>query len=249
MVTIGVASLVFGEETARGGLVGEIEDALGHPAALAVEGLLRDSSQSGNGWAATVVGLAALLFGASGVFVELRDALNTIWRVTPKSGQGIWSVVCDRALSFALIVGTGCLLLISLAVSTALAAVTQRLSPAAASSIRFWQALNFLLSSATMFVLFAMIYKVLPGADIAWRDVWAGAALATLLLVLGKHLIGLYLAFGATTSAFGAAGSVILLLIWVYYSAQILLFGAEFARAYALERIASVKSVGRAEPP
>src|SRR5262249_27107148 len=165
---------------------------------------------------------------------QLQDALNTIWKVTPKPGRPLLTMVRDRLLSFALVMGSSFLLLVSLAVSAALAAVHRFVPPAAVpGDTHAWQLVNGLVSFAFCTLLFALIYKLLPDVRIAWRDVWVGAAVTALFFTAGKYLLSLYLGLGSTTSAFGAAASLVIILLWVYYSAQILLFGAEFTRAYA----------------
>lgn len=234
IIAIGIAGLVFEEQAARGGIVREIEGTIGHTAAVAVEDMVKHTSQSGqSGWAA-LTGLAVLLFGASGVFIQLQDALNTIWKVAVKPGRGLWNLIKDRFLSFAVVLGTGFLLLISLVVSAALSGLGQWLMqlglPGGPGA---WNAVNMLVSFGFITLLFAIIFKLLPDATVAWHDVWIGAVVTALLFTAGKYLLGLYLGQGSTTSAFGAAGSLVLILIWVYYSSQIMLFGAEFTQVYA----------------
>jgi membrane protein len=235
LIAIGIAGLVFGEQAARGEVLGQVRVGGGDQTADAIEGILAHAGQEkGGGWAA-VIGFVILSFGASGVFVELQDALNTIWKVMPRPGRPVWEIVRERLLSFTVILGTGFLLLVSLVVSAALAALGGVLTPinSLPGGAGIWQLLNFALSFGVITLLFAMIYKVLPDAEIAWRDVWIGAVITALLFTAGKYAIGLYLGHSTLTSAFGAAGSVILILSWVYYSSLILLFGAEFTRVYA----------------
>jgi membrane protein len=196
----------------------------------------------------TVVGVVVLLFGASGVFAELQDALNTIWRVKPKPGQGIWGVVRDRLISFLVVLGTGFFLLASLVLSAVLNGVENAVSERLTGGAWLWWGVNAGVAFAVVAVLFAIIYKLLPDTNVGWRDVWLGALLAALLYSIGKYLIGLYLARGAVVSAFGAAGSVIVILTWVYYSAQILLFGAEFTRVYARHRGSDIRPSPNAVP-
>jgi membrane protein len=235
LIAIGIAGLVFGEQAARGEVLGEVRDTVGDQTAAAIEEILAHAGHSGGSVWATVVGFAILFFGASGVFVELQDALNTIWKVMPRPGRALWEVVRGRLLSFTVILGTGFILLVSLVLSAALAALSGMLKPidSLPGGAGIWQLLNFALSFGIITLLFAMIYKVLPDAEIAWRDVWTGAIITALLFTTGKYAIGLYLGHSTLTSAFGAAGSAILVLSWVYYSSLILLFGAEFTRVYA----------------
>jgi len=234
IIVTGIAGLIFGEQAARGQIVAQLRETAGEPTASAIEELLKNTQETGGGSLAAILGLALLLFGATGMFVQLQDALNTIWKVTPKPGRPILSMLRDRLLSFALVVGTAFLLLLLLVVSAALAALNRFMPPnALPGDTHGWQVINALVSFAFCTLLFAMIYKILPDVRIAWRDVWVGAAVTALLFTAGKYLLSLYLGQSSTTSAFGAAASLVIVLLWVYYSAQILLFGAEFTRAYA----------------
>jgi membrane protein len=174
-----------------------------------------------------------LLFGASGVFGELQAALNTVWDVAPKPGRGIWGIVKDRFFSFTLVVGVAFLLLVSLIASAALTWLGQVFERSLPGGALVWQVLNFSISLAVVTALFALIFKTLPDVHIHWRDVWVGAAVTAALFTLGKFLLGLYLGSAGVGSAYGAAGSIIALVIWVYYSAQVLLVGAEFTEVYA----------------
>jgi membrane protein len=237
LIAIGIAGAVRGEQAARGEIVGQIEQTVGKPAAEAIQGMLKSAWDAEGSTLPTLVGFAVLLFGASGVFVELHDALNTIWKVPPKPGQGFLRLLRDRLLSFTVVLGTGFLLLVSLIVSAALAALSHFLTPdSLPGGVYLWQGVNILVSFCFIALLFAMIFKLLPDTRVAWRDVWVGAALTALLFTAGKYLLGLYIGQSGVTSTFGAAGSLVLVLLWVYYSAQILLFGAEFAYAYSKRR-------------
>jgi membrane protein len=225
LIAIGIASAVFGEEAAGGKIVEQIEQTVGTPAARAIQEMLKHTHESSGHALPTVVGILVLLFGASGVFVELQDALNTVWKVKPELGQGLLPWLRDRLMSFSVVLGTGFLLLVSLVVSAALSALNNFLTPASLpGGVYLWQGVNLLVSFAFITLLFGVIFKLLPDAPVAWRDVWVGAAVTALLFTLGKYLLGLYLGRSGTTSAFGAAGSLVLLLLWVYYSSQILLF-------------------------
>jgi membrane protein len=241
VIAIGVAGIFFGQRTVEGRLMEEIRGLLGPEGADAIRAIIENaaSDQSG-GVLATLMGIAALIFGASGAFVELQDALTTIWDVKPKS-RGLLGMLKDRFLSFTLVVGIGFLLLVSLVISAALAAIGsitgQYVSPLLLHGV------NFVISFGVITVLFAMIFKILPDAKIAWRDVWLGAAVASLLFSAGKFAIGLYLGKSGMASAYGAAGSLVIVLVWVYYSAQILFLGAEFAQVYARWRGRSPKTV------
>jgi hypothetical protein len=173
------------------------------------------------------------VLGAAGFFGQLQDALNTVWEVTPKPGGGILDMIKGRFLSFTMVLGIGFLLLVSLLISTVLANLTNVVGNMLPGADLLAQIINFVVSFLVVTLLFAMIYKVLPDAVIAWSDVWVGAAITALLFNIGKFLLGLYLGSSSIASTYGAAGSLVVLLVWVYYSAQILLFGAEFTQVYA----------------
>ena len=234
LVAIAIAGLVYGEEAAQGQVARKVQDTMGRPVAEAVQDLIQNTSRSGAGPIATVIGLATLLFGAAGLFWQLQDALDTVWKVTPKPGRGILGIIRDRFISFVMVLGIGLLLLASLVVTTALVSLSRWLTlPELPGGISLWQAVHSLVSVLFLTLLFAMIYKVLPDAKIAWADVWLGSALTAVLFTIGRQLIGWYLGYAGLASAFEAAGSVVLLLFWVYYSSQIFLCGAEFTRVFA----------------
>jgi membrane protein len=193
------------------------------------------AQKHGSSVVATIIGIGALLFGAAGVFGGLQDALNSIWSVKAKPHAGVMGLIRSRFLSLAMVLGTGFLLLVSMALSTFLAAVTDSLGSHLFSAI-IVQALNFVVSFAVTTVLFAMIFKYLPDVNIPFRDVWVGATGTALLFSIGKYFLALYLGRASTTSVYGAAGSVIVVLLWVYYASVILFFGAEFTRAFAVAR-------------
>jgi membrane protein len=231
-----VASAVFGREAAEGQLVWQIRDLIGQKGAETVQALLSGAQRSGGGLIASILGTLTLIYGATAVVSELRDALNTIW-CAPKRQQsgirGVLSVLKDRTLAFATVVGLGFLLLVSLAVNAALAAFGQRYDvwlPAPEFALHLVElAISFLVIAA----LFGLIYKLLPDVPLEWRDVIPGAVVTALLFSAGKVAIGLYLGRATIASAYGAAGSLVILLLWVYYSAQIFFLGAEFTQAYA----------------
>jgi membrane protein len=233
IIAVAVAGLVFGREEASRHLADETRDLLGPQGAEAIQTMLQNAGKTGAGLLATVVGIGTLLLGASGAFAQLQDALNTIWEVKPKEGRGVRGMLRDRFLSFSLVLAIGFLLLVSLVLSAALAAVGKYLAGVLPVSSALMQALNFALSFAATTFLFALIFKVLPDVRIRWRDVWVGAAVTALLFSIGRFLIGLYLGRSSVSSAYGAAGSLVVVLVWVYYSAQILLLGAEFTQVYA----------------
>ncbi len=235
IIAIGIASLVFGQAAAQKQIVGQVSGVIGQPAATAIQDMLQHTwSTSGGVWA-TVVGIIVLLIGSTGVFVELQDSLNTIWKVTPRPGRPIWEILSERFLSFTVVIGIGFLLLVSLLVSAALSALGGFLTPTSQpGSVVLWQVINNLISFAFITLLFAFMLKALPDVKIPWRSVWIGAILTALLFSVGKYLIGVYIGRTSTASAFGAAGSLVLILVWVYYSALIFLFGVELTRVYAL---------------
>ena len=233
MVATAVAGLVFGREAAQGEVLRQIQAFVGYPGATTIQTIIQSANRPTVGTIATALGIGAVLLGASGAFVELHNALNKIWRVSPRS-ESLWvGTIRKRFLSFGLVLGTGFLLLVSLAFSAALAVAGRfvgYLLPAPAFLFDF---ASSLISFGIVTILFAMIFKLLPDTKIAWRDVWVGAAVTSLLFTLGKMLIGFYLGRSSLASAYGAAASLVIVLVWVYYSAQILLLGAEFTRIYA----------------
>jgi membrane protein len=234
VIALGIAGVVFGEEAARGALSGQLDHLLGPQGAEAVEQMLAASAEKDRaGIAATLLGVVTLLFGATGVFGQLQDALNTIWEVTPRPGRGVRGFLRDRLLSFAMVLGTGFLLLVSLMISAALSLAGRALIGDAYEEAILWQGVNLLVQAAVTFGLFALIFKLLPDAEIAWRDVLLGAAVTTILFAVGRLLIDLYLRTSGTGTTYGAIGSLVVLLIWIFYSAQILFFGAELTQVYA----------------
>lgn len=234
LIAIAIASAVFGQQAAEGRIADEIGQTVGPTVAKAIEETVRHSSDSGGGTVAGIIGAVLLLFGAGGVFVQLQDSLNAIWGVSSQAGSGVWGFVKNRLLSFAMVVVVGFLLLASLIVSTALNALGDRLTDVdGATMVTFLKVLNAVVSFGVITVLFGLIYHILPDTHIAWRDVWTGALITALLFSVGKYLIGLYLAHSSVASAFGAAGSLVLILTWVYYASQILLFGAVITHVIA----------------
>ena len=231
VIVIAIVGLVFGREAATGQISGQIESIVGADGAKAVEIMVATANKPVSGIFATVIGLVMLLVGALGLFGQLQDALNTVWEVQPRPGLGLLRFFLDRLLSLSMVLGTAFLLLVSLVASAALAALGSLTGEWGATVLG--QALNIGVSLIVITLLFAMIFRFLPDAKIAWRDVWFGAAFTTFLFTLGKFLIGLYLGTTGTASAYGAAGSFAALLIWLYYSAQIFLFGAELTKACA----------------
>jgi membrane protein len=232
VIAIGVAGLVFGADAVRGEIVGQIQGLVGQKGAEAVQAMLEGASRPSSSILATVIGAVTAFLGATGAFIELQTALNAIWRVKPKPGVSVKAFLLERMISFGLVVGVGFLLLVSLIVSAALAALNRYLGAALPALTVVWQASNVLVSLAVVTLLFAMVYKVLPDVQLRWRDVWVGGLVTAGFFSVGKQVIGLYLGTSSVASSYGAAGSVVVLLIWVYYSAQVVLLGAEFTRHY-----------------
>ncbi|HEY0468686.1 MAG TPA: YihY/virulence factor BrkB family protein [Polyangiaceae bacterium] len=233
ILAVAVTGLAFGEAAAREHIAGELAGVVGAGAAEAIESIAKNARTPGTGVVSIAVGVVVLLFGASGVFGELQAALNTVWDVAPKPGRGIWGIVKDRFFSFTLVVGVAFLLLVSLVVSAGLTWVGQVFEQSLPGGAVVWQVLNFCISFAVVTALFALIFKTLPDVRIHWHDVWIGSAVTAALFTLGKFGLGIYLGSAGVASAYGAAGSIVALVIWVYYSAQVLLVGAEFTEVYA----------------
>jgi membrane protein len=233
IIVIAVAGFFLGPEAARGELLDQLRGLLGEAGATAVQGLVESASKPEDGIFATVVSVLLLLIGATTVFAELQSDLDRIWRAETKPLSGIWALLRARLLSFGMILALGFLLLVSLVVSAALAAFEKWWGGWFGGWALLLELLNFAFAFATTTGLFALIYRLLPRVDIAWHDVWVGAAVTALLFTIGKVLIGLYIGRSGIASGFGAAGSFVVLLVWVYYSAQIILLGAEFTRVYA----------------
>ena len=234
VIVIAVAGMVFGREAAQGEIVAQLHGIMGEEGAAAVEGMLKAAREPAKGVVATIVGIVLLLLGATAIFAELQSALDRIWRVpTAKAASGIWHLLRTRLLSFGLVLGLGFLLAVSLVVSAALAALGKWWGGWFAGWDVLLEFLNFAVSFGIFTLLFAMIYKIMPRASISWRDVWTGAAVTALLFTAGKVLIGMYLGKSGLASGFGAAGSLVLLIAWVYYSAQVFLLGAEYTWVYA----------------
>jgi len=233
VVVIAVIGLVFGEVAAQSAILSQIAELVGEQTAAAIKDMIQRANQPSTGLFATAVAVATLLIGASGVFGQLQDALNTVWGVEPKEGRGVWGFIKDRFLSFVAVLGTGFLLLVSLILSSALAAFGKWFGGLLPLPEAVLQLMNFAFSFLVVTGLFALIFKVLPDAKVAWRDVWIGAALTSALFTIGKFALGVYLGKSNVASAYGATGSLVLVLLWVYYSAQILLYGAEFTQVYA----------------
>lgn len=234
LVVIGIVGLAFGREAVQGQLVGQIQGLVGREGAEAIQTMVANAGRrAGEGFWATIVAAATTLFGATGVFTQLQTSLNHIWGVKPKPGQGIKGILRARAAAFGMLLGIGFLLLVSLVVSAALAAAGNYMLGLLPGAEVVLRVLNFLVSFMVITLLFAMIFRFLPDVKIAWRDVWFGAIVTSLLFTIGKTLIGLYLGNSGVASVYGAAGSLVIVLLWAYYSSQILFFGAELTQVWA----------------
>ena len=236
VIVIALAGFVFGRDAVEGQIVLELKDLIGPQGATTIEALVKSASNPKVGTVAIVIGLVTLLIGATSVFSELQSDLDRIWRAPPHPNEGWLGLVRQRLGAFSMVMGIGFLLLTSLVISAALAALGTWWSAWFGNAAALLEVANFVVSFVLTTLLFAMIYKILPRVAIEWRDVWVGSAVTALLFTLGKVAIGLYLGKSGVATAYGAAGSVVILLIWVYYAAQIFLLGAEFTHVYAQTR-------------
>jgi len=248
LVALAVAGLLWDRGQIQGQLIAEIQGLMGPQGAQAVQTMLANAGRHGSGVLASILGVVTILFGATGVFVQLQTALNRVWNVEARPGLGIWSFVKTRLISFGMGLGIGFLLLVSLVISTAVSAVGKWATGLLPGSEALMQGLTFVVSFAFITLLFAMMYKFLPDVEIGWRDVWIGAVVTALLFTLGKLLIGLYLGKSSVASTYGAAGSLVILLLWIYYSSQILFLGAEFTQVYATHYGSQIKPSKHAVP-
>lgn len=235
LIVIFVAGTVWGRDAVQGRIVREFAGLMGKGAAETVQQVLRKVARERSTGFASVVGVVTLLSGATGVFVQLQGALNAVWGVAPRPGHVFRTLLRKRLLSFALLLAIGFLLLVSLAFSTALSALREYLEWHSSIPVGFLRVADVLVSYGMITLLLALIYRILPDADIEWRDVWLGAFVTALLIDVGKWAIGAYLGRTGVASAYGAAGSVVLILLWVYYVSLILLLGAEFTHVHTLE--------------
>jgi membrane protein len=245
LIVIAIAGLVFDRESVTTQLTEQIQGVVGEETANTIRGIAERASHPASSVWALAMGIIILLLGAAGVFGQLQDALNTIWEVKPKAGRGILGIVRDRFLSLTMVCGIGFLLLVSLVVSTAISAMSGLFGTHFGATVA--SIANAVASFVVITLMFAMMFKVLPDAVISWSDVWIGAVVTALLFTIGKFLIGLYLATSAVANVFGAAGSFVIVLIWVYYSAQILLLGAEFTQVYANQFGTKIRPTENAE--
>jgi membrane protein len=233
VVVIAVAGLFFGDAATRGQIFEQVQGVLGPDAAALIQSMIQKAGESRSGVVASIVGVATLLLGATGVLMELRAALNTIWKVRPRTGRKWTTLLRERLLSFGVILAFGFILIVSLALSAVLSAMGSKLDDIVPGWVVLGYVLNYGVSFLVVALFAATLFKLLPEAKVAWQDVWIGSLVTSALFHVGKWLIGLYLGKASVGSPFGAAGSLAVLLVWIYYSSQIFLLGAEFTHAYA----------------
>jgi membrane protein len=240
LVAIAIAGLVLGQQASQGEIFGGVRRLLGDDGARSIEGLVHSASLKPHaGLVATVLGFVTLIFGASGVFTQLQQSLNIIWRVTTEPGKGVWVFIRRRLLTFSMVVVIGFILLVTLVVSAAISALGEFVGDRLPGGEALWHVVNVLVSFGVTTALLAAVLKVLPDVELGWRDVWLGSAVTAALFTVGRLGIALYLGHSGVASSYGAAGSLIVVLLWVYYASQIVYFGAEFTRAH-------VRHAGRA---
>lgn len=244
VLIIAIVGFFWGQEAAQGQLVSQLRSLMGPEAAQFTETAIANADKPTTGGIASLLSLAILLWGSTNVFTQLQDSLNTIWNVEPKAGRGLMAVIRERLLSFGMVLGIGFLLLVSLVLSTVLSTISSSFSNLLPGFDWLWQLLNYLISFGIMTLLFALIFKVLPDVQLAWKDVWIGGLITAILFTIGQFALSFYL--GNQGSAYGVAGSLVVFLLWVYYSAQILFFGAEFTQVYATRYGAGVEPAANA---
>jgi membrane protein len=237
ILVVALAGLLFSRSTAQAHILSQVQGMIGPVGGKAVESMLANSQKPVAGILGTIVGLLSLLFGASGVFTELRSALNLIWEVKPEERSGILGLMRERFFSFGMVLSIGFLLLVSLVLSTVLATIGKFFGGLLPIPSAVLTVFNFLISYIGVAVLFGLIFRFVPEAKVRWQNIWLGALVTAMFFTIGKTLIGLYLGKSSVGSTYGAAGSVIVVIVWVYYSAQIFFFGAEFTHAYAEHRL------------
>ncbi len=248
IIVIAIAGAVYGEEAARGEIVRQIQGLVGASGAEFIQTAIQNANKPQTGMMASIISVGVLLLGATGLFTELQDSLNTIWEVKPKPGRTVTNMIRLRFLSFAMVLGIGFLLLVSLIISAALAALATYFSNLIPGVDFLWQILNFIISFVITTFLFGLIFKVLPDVKIAWSDVLIGASLTSFLFSIGRFLLGQYLGNGSFGSTYGAAGSLVVILAWVNYAAQILFFGAEFTQVYSRRHGSGITPTKHAVP-
>ncbi|HTL59489.1 MAG TPA: YihY/virulence factor BrkB family protein [Candidatus Limnocylindrales bacterium] len=240
VIIVGVVGLVFGEGSARHEMLDQLKSAVGPRSAAVIESMMSSQTREGS-LIATIIGIVALLLGASGVFGQLKMSLNLIWHVQPKPGRAVPGLIMDRLVSLVVLMGIGILLIVSLVLSTAVTAFYHYIEQNIQIPGSFARLVQLLVSGFVLTMLFAMLFKLLPDVRIGWRNLWVGSITTALLFLLGEYLLSLYLGRQGTASPYGAAGSVVLILMWIYYSSLIVLIGAEFTQAYVRQTGASVE--------
>lgn len=242
LIIVAVVGYVLGKESVQVYLIKEMATFIGQENAINIMNTIKASHQPGSGLRATLVAISLMLIGSTTIVVMLKNALNIIWGVEPKEQGYVWGIIKERVKSFFVVLLVGVFLFLSIIASSILSSLNKFLGSYAEIPVFFYQLLDFGVSLALLTFLFAMLYKVLPDADIAWKDVWIGAAITALLFTLGKFFLGLYIAKSGTSSVYGAAGSLVVILLWVYYSAQIIFIGAEFTQVYARRYGSAIES-------
>jgi len=246
LIAVTVAGIVFGEQAAQGAIEAKLRGSIGQDSASAVEEMVESARNTGGSGSVAIFGVGLLIFSATGVFAQLKEAMNSVWGIKEYPGNGIRSFFTSRFLSLSMVMAIGFLLIVSLVVSTALAAMGDWLGAVLPVHPAIWQLISFVAALAIITFLFALIFKILPDAEIQWRDVWTGAFLTALLFSLGKFLLALYLGREGAASAPGAAGALILILSWVFYTSNILLLGAEFTQVWAKHKGRDILPTDRA---
>jgi membrane protein len=241
IVIIFLCSLVFGQEATQGRIYEQMQQFIGRDAALQIQTIIKNASMDGKGTVAAVVGIITLLFGATAVFAEIQDSINTIWGLKARPKKGIWKMLRNRFLSFSVVVSLGFLLLVSLAISAMIEALNERLKANFPDiAVVIFYILDLVISFVITTALFAVIFKILPDAKTKWRDILPGAIATGILFMIGKFGISFYIGQTRVGSTYGAAGSLVIILIWVYYSAMILYLGAEFAKSWSSQKGSSI---------
>ena len=242
IVIIFLCSLFFGQEATQGKIYSQMQQFVGQDAALQLQTIIKNASLEGKGTVAAVIGIITLLFGATAVFAEIQDSINTIWGLKTKPKKGLWKMVRNRFLSFSVVVSLGFLLLVSLAISTIIEGLSEKLKASFPDvTVVIFYILDLLISFVVITALFAVIFKVLPDAKTKWKDILPGALASGILFMIGKFVISFYIGKSNVGSTYGAAGSLVVLLLWVYYSAMILYLGAEFAKAWSSHKGSSIQ--------
>ncbi len=231
LLVLAISGLVFGEEAVRGEVFGQLRGLMGSDTAKAVEDIIANAQKPKSGVIATIVGIIVLLIGASAVFSQLKASLNKIWKVAPQKTQGVWGMIRGRLLSFAMVLSIGFLLLVSLTINAAFSAASKYFSGFLPDSLPWLEVGYTVISIGLIALLFALIFRVLPEKQVPWKHIWPGAFLTSLLFAIGKHAIGLYLGRSSVASAFGASASVVIIMVWAYYSACIFLYGASVVKS------------------